>query len=152
MRAVFFGSSFNVVEHGKALDESARILAPRGWFVCLWNHRQLDDPVQERVEEIIHRLVPNYDYGSRREDQRRFIAESGRFGDAALIEAHFIYRFAMHDYLDAWRSHATLARQAGNRLETVIDAIGELLSDLTVLDVPYVTRAWCAPLLPDLRR
>jgi len=151
MRAVFFGSSFNVVDRAKALNESARILRSGGWFVCLWNHRELDDPVQSRVEAIIHRMVPNFDYGSRREDQRRFIAESGRFGNAGLIEARFTHTFAVCDYLDAWRSHATLARQAGSRLETVIDAIAELLSGFGVLDVPYVTRAWCAPLLPDCR-
>lgn len=38
---VTFGSSFNVCDRQEALRESARILRPRGWFGCMWNHRQL---------------------------------------------------------------------------------------------------------------
>src|SRR5580658_8417311 len=37
-QAVFFGSSFNVVDQRAALAEVARILMPRGWFACMWNH------------------------------------------------------------------------------------------------------------------
>ena len=40
---VTFGSSFNVCDRSKALKESARILKPKGWFACLWNHRQLEN-------------------------------------------------------------------------------------------------------------
>ena len=42
---VTFGSSFNVCDRPAALKESARILRLGGWFACLWNHRQLDDPI-----------------------------------------------------------------------------------------------------------
>ena len=38
---VTFGSSFNVCDRPTALKETARILKPRGWFACMWNHRQL---------------------------------------------------------------------------------------------------------------
>ena len=37
---VTFGSSFNVCDRPAALQETARILKPSGWFACLWNHRQ----------------------------------------------------------------------------------------------------------------
>jgi len=37
--AAFFGSSFNVVDQSLALSEVSRILLPKGWFVCMWNHR-----------------------------------------------------------------------------------------------------------------
>ena len=47
---VTFGSSFNVCDRGAALRETARILRPRGWFACLWNHRDLEDPIQARAE------------------------------------------------------------------------------------------------------
>ena len=37
-QAVFFGSSFNVVNQYEAIAETARILRPNGWLVCIWNH------------------------------------------------------------------------------------------------------------------
>ena len=64
---VTFGSSFNVVDRNRALVESARILKPKGWFACVWNYRDLDDPLQRKIEKVIHRLVSSYDYGVRRE-------------------------------------------------------------------------------------
>jgi ubiquinone/menaquinone biosynthesis C-methylase UbiE len=50
---VTFGSSFNVCDRQQALKETARILKPRGWFACMWNHRNLEDPIQARIEAII---------------------------------------------------------------------------------------------------
>ncbi|MEP7305693.1 MAG: hypothetical protein ABJA98_09260 [Acidobacteriota bacterium] len=49
--------------------------------------------------------------------------------------------------MDAWRSHATLARQAGPTLSGILDAIAaELKND--VVDVPYTTRGWYAQFAP----
>ena len=50
---ITFGSSFNVCDQQKALSEGARILKNRGWFACMWNHRDLNDPVQSNIENII---------------------------------------------------------------------------------------------------
>lgn len=60
--AAFFGSSFNVLNQKAALKEVSRILVPGGWFACMWNHLDTEDPVQKRVEQIIHSFIPNYDY------------------------------------------------------------------------------------------
>jgi ubiquinone/menaquinone biosynthesis C-methylase UbiE len=46
--AVFYGSSFNVMDQDKALKEAARILRPTGWLVCMWNHRDLTDMLQKK--------------------------------------------------------------------------------------------------------
>jgi SAM-dependent methyltransferase len=146
VQAVFFGSSFNVVDRSQALREAARILMPGGWLACLWNHRCLDDPLQARVESVIHALIPDYRYGVRREDQRPIIEQSGMFGPVSVLEQPFTADTSPADYLDAWRSHATLARQAGTRFEDVIEAIAAELPRTAILSVPYVTRAWYAPL------
>lgn len=145
VQAVFFGSSFNVVDRPKSLREAARILAPGGWFACLWNHRCLDDPLQARVESAIHALIPDFSYGVRREDQRPVIEQSGAFGPTFFLEEAFAVEVNPADYLDAWRSHATVARQAGARFGAVIDAIAAALPRRATLSVPYVTRAWYAP-------
>ena len=143
---VTFGSSFNVVDRTKALKETARILKRHGWFACLWNHRDLDDPLQKAVEGVIHRSLPAYDYGVRRQDQSAVIQSSGLFRDVRLIEARVVHTIAIADWLDAWRSHATLRRQAGDRFEAILIEIERLLIETrkSSVGVPYTTRIWLA--------
>ncbi len=141
---VAFGSSFNVTHRLKALQEAARILIPGGWFTCLWNYRDLTDPIQAGIERIIHDFVPNYEYGVRREDQGGIIEESGLFTPAEQMEGRFVARVAVSDFVQAWFSHATLARQAGEMFEAVISRIEEFLTGQVFIEVPYCTRAWCA--------
>ena len=54
--AAFFGSSFNVVNQQMALKEVSRILMSGGWFGCMWNHRDVEDPLQE-IENIITSFI-----------------------------------------------------------------------------------------------
>ena len=143
---VTFGSSFGVTDRALALREAARILRPHGWFACLYNHRDLYDPTQAAIEAIIKRHIPNYDYGSRREDQTGAIDASGLFGPVRRIEAPILHEQSVTDALEAWRSHATLHRQAANAFPLIIEEIGEFLQKLgkPTIIVPYVTRAWVA--------
>ncbi|MBF0332831.1 MAG: class I SAM-dependent methyltransferase [Alphaproteobacteria bacterium] len=145
---VTFGSSFNVTDRPKALGETARILKPAGWFACMWNHRDLDDPLQVEVEALIRDAIPGYDYGTRREDQSAVIAASGLFHPAHTIEGSVVHRVAASDWVQAWRSHATLQRQAGERMETIVTAIEALLAakGSHELTIPYTTRVWLARL------
>lgn len=141
-----FGSSFNVTDRTQTLEEVARILEPRGWFACMWNHRDLKDKVQEKIEKIITRYIPNYDYGSRREDQTLVLEESHLFDSVKTIEGRITHTISKRDYVEAWKSHATLERQAGSKFSVIIDAIGEELKGVTELQVPYTTRIWVAQL------
>ena len=63
----------------KALLESKRILVKEGWFACMWNHRDLEDPIQKEIETIIKKHISGYGYGTRREDQRKEIEKSNFF-------------------------------------------------------------------------
>lgn len=107
---VTFGSSFNVCDRQKALAEAARLLKPQKCFVCLWNHRKLEDPVQKNIEAIIKRHIPSYGYGTRREDQTEEIARSDLFEAAQHIEGEIIWSQPVEKALEAWKSHATLDR------------------------------------------
>ena len=145
---VTFGSSFNVCERQSALRETARILRPRGWFACLWNHRQLEDPIQARIEAIIKEHLSGYGYGSRREDQAPIIRSSGLFGPVLHLDAQVIHRQAIGECVEAWRSHATLERQAGPAFARIVADIEGYLCDLgcAIIDVPYSTNVWLAQL------
>jgi SAM-dependent methyltransferase len=145
---VTFGSSFNVVETGETLAEVNRILEPRGWVALLWNHRDLDtDPLQVEIEALIASRIPGYDYGARRRDPSGDLAASGRFGPARHLQATVRHQLDADEWVEAWTSHATLARQAGDAFERIVDQIGALVADAQEsgrITVPYTTRCWIA--------
>lgn len=145
---VTFGSSFNVCDRKLALKETARILKPDGWFACMWNHRRLDDPVQDRIESIIKERVPGYGYGTRRDDQTAVIEASGLFGAVVHLDAGVVHEQTIEECVEAWRSHATLARQAGAAFPTVVQAIEDYLRGLNLgaIRIPYATNIWVARL------
>jgi ubiquinone/menaquinone biosynthesis C-methylase UbiE len=146
---VTFGSSFNVCDRKLALKETARILKSCGWFACMWNHRQLDDPIQARIEEIIKNIVPGYGYGTRREDQTNIIDSSGLFGPVIHLDARVIHQQSIGECIEAWRSHATLERQAGKLFNDVVLAIEDYLLSIktNTIQIPYLTNVWIAQLL-----
>lgn len=145
---VTFGSSFNVCDRLKALTETKRILKPNGWFACMWNHRDLTDPIQVQIEAIIKSFIPDYGYGSRREDQSDIITQSQLFHPVVHLDAKVLHEQSVEACLEAWRSHATLERQAAGRFDDIIAAIGAYLASLQVskIQIPYTTHIWMAQL------
>jgi len=147
--AALFGSSFNVVNQMDTLLEVKRILVPRGWFACMWNHRDLNDPVQRHIESIIKSFIPGYSYGLRRTDPTAVINSSGYFSPVRSIERSFNWAMPRSDIVVAWRSHATLRRQAQDdaMFNRVIAQISSYLADFPEeITVPYATRIYFAQL------
>ena len=145
---VTFGSSFNVCDRALALKECERILVPQGWFACMWNHRNLDDPLQKSIEDVLKSEIKNYSYGSRREDQTPIIEESGLFEEVIFFEGSVIHQTPVDDFVEGWKSHGTVQRQSlekfdiiNKKIEAVIRSVGK-----DVIEVPYTTRIWMARL------
>ncbi|NDY56126.1 methyltransferase domain-containing protein [Desulfovibrio sulfodismutans] len=143
---VSFGSSFNVMDRAVAMKETYRLLKQGKWFTCMWNHRDLDEPIQDHIEAIIKEHISGYDYGSRREDQAAVISASGLFKDVQTVSGIVIHRQNVDKVVEAWRSHGTLHRQAGDAFPAIIQAIDVYLRGLGVAEIaiPYTTRAWIA--------
>jgi ubiquinone/menaquinone biosynthesis C-methylase UbiE len=141
---VAYGSSFGVADYGATLREAHRLLRPGRVMAILFNHRDLDDPLQQKIEALIQREVPGYSYGERRGDQATFIEASGTFICVRRIEVSFVHVQSISTWLAAWSSHATLARQAGDRFEAIVAAIEDLvaLECRDTVRVPYTTRVW----------
>jgi SAM-dependent methyltransferase len=139
-----YGSSFGVADYGATLREAHRLLRPGRTMASLFNHRDLDDPLQRKIEALIHREVPGYGYGNRRGDQATFIEASGLFAGVHRIDVPFVHEQSTSTWLAAWSSHATLARQAGNQFQAVVAAIAELVARecQDTVKVPYTTRVW----------
>lgn len=146
---VTFGSSFNVCDRQKALKETARILKPKGIFACMWNHRQLDDEIQGKIESIIKSKISGYGYGTRREDQSAVIEASKLFKNVVHIDASVMHKQTITECVEAWRSHATLERQASETFDKIIDEIESYLVSLGTesIQIPYSTNIWVAQLI-----
>ena len=145
-----YGSSFGVVDREVTLREAARVLEDDGWFVCVFNHRVLEDPLQSEIEEFIRSRIAGYAYGTRREDQSAVIAESGLFGPVVSIETPVAHVRPVTEWIQTWRSHGTLQRQAGDRFLEIVDGIAAIVMRASTdrIEVPYVTRAWLAQRRP----
>lgn len=143
---VTFGSSFNVCNRQEALQEAQRILTKDGYFACMWNHRDLTDPIQKSIEDIIKSHIEGYDYGTRREDQTEVINESGRFGEVIAFSGSVVHSVPVEDVIEAWKSHGTVERQAKDKFEKIIADIETYIYGLKVdrIQIPYVTRVWMA--------
>jgi ubiquinone/menaquinone biosynthesis C-methylase UbiE len=146
--AVCFGSSFNVVDAHPALAESARILGADGKLIVVYNHRDLDDPLQLAIEARIRSIVPDFSYGARRQDPGPEIESGGLFRLQSKRELGFRHRTSRQAFVNAFRAHATLIRQASDRMPQIIDAISEIalshcLADGSV-EIPFHTRIWFA--------
>ena len=144
---VSFGSSFNVCDQVSALREVRRILVPRGWFTCIWNHRDLTDPIQAQIEAAIVEKIPDYEYGVRRADQGKFLEDSKMFEAVLRISSRVNHTVDVDAFIEGWRSHATLARQAGKNFESVVSSIGNIVRSSSrngLLEVPYETVGWIA--------
>ena len=117
-----------------------------GWFLCLWNHRDLSDPIQAEIEKIIRKAVPSYGYGARRYDQTFVIQGSGLFSNITQFEGAIKHTQTVAECVEAWRSHATLSRQAEAVFSNIIDTINSFLETLEqpAIEIPYTTVGWLA--------
>lgn len=147
-KLVTFGSSFNVCNRLAALQEVKRISVAKGWFAAMWNHRSLTDPIQLEIENIIKSFIPEYGYGTRREDQTSIINQSGLFNEVIKFSRNVTHKQKIADVVEAWRSHATLERQAGKQFPAIVEQIENYLMALNVdeIEVPYSTNVWMTQL------
>lgn len=145
---VTFGSSFNVCDRQKALVETKRILKENGWFACMWNHRDLEDPLQKEIENILKTRIENYQYGTRREDQTEVIDQNGLFREVIRINGSVVHEMLAEDFIEGWKSHGTVQRQSKDKFDEINAAIRSLVEagGQKYIKVPYVTRIWMAQL------
>lgn len=145
---VTFGSSFNVCDRQEALKETKRILKEGGWFACMWNHRDLKDPLQQKIEGILKEQIEDYSYGTRREDQTDVINQSGFFKEVNYMEGTVVHEILATDFIEGWKSHGTVQRQSKDKFDIINAEIGKVIeaTGKEYIKVPYTTRIWMAQL------
>lgn len=143
---VFFGSSFNVVNYKKTISELKKIIFKNGYVVIMWNHRELSNIIQKKIEKVIFQIIPNYDYGKRRSDWSKIFKNEIFFDKFIKINKKFTVTISKKNFVDAWKSHATLKRQTSKKnFNLIIKRIYKILEAYkhNSIRIPYRTVIYC---------
>lgn len=146
---VLMGSSFHWTHSQQALQEFKRILKPDGFFVALWNPRDLESsPFHMDIENWIHQQVPDLkrtSSGSKQytKDIDKTLIEGGYFKDVIFVEGSHSVEMTPERYLGAWQSVNDIRAQAGEKkFQEILDFIKDKTREKSSILVPYKTRAW----------
>ena len=103
-------------------------------------------PKQKEIEDILKREIPDYNYGTRREDQTAVINESGLFGEVIYIEGTVLHDILAKDFIEGWKSHGTVQRQSQEKFDAINEEIRKIVEakGQEYIKVPYTTRIWMA--------
>ena len=150
MYCVFFGSSFNTLNYKKGFNEIRRILIKNGFFCCMWNHRNLKNIHQKKIEEIIKFHLPNYSYGDRRFDYKKMLEKEASLKNVTKIKQSFSIKIKKKEFIKAWNSHGTLKRNCKNsyQFKKIIKSITKYVNSIktSFVEVPYDNVAYLAQL------
>ena len=61
-------------------------------FVACGNHRNLDNLHQRKIEMIIKKFIPNFNYGDRRFDYTKLLKEAKLFKNIEKINHKFVVK------------------------------------------------------------
>lgn len=77
--AITVAQAFHWFDHERAIPELHRVLKPGGWLVLIWNSRDMNDPLQRGIEDLLAPLrdVAPYQLG---EKWREPLEASALFG------------------------------------------------------------------------
>lgn len=102
-----------------ALPEIHRVLKPGGPLVLFWNMRDLDDPIQHGVEEL---LAPHRHYviGQQEGTWRAPLAASPLFGDAEVGVFRYEQQFTTDDLCDRVTSTSFVAAMSPVQREELL--------------------------------
>lgn len=146
---VLMGSSFHWTDQPVALREFFRILKPKGFFTAIWNPRDLEkSSLHREIEAKIHEIVPGLKRASSgaaayTKGLEQILLKSGEFGGLIFVEALHTVEMNQERYLGAWRSVNDIQAQAGpQKFTEILTAIEQVISNMSVISVPYKTRAW----------
>jgi ubiquinone/menaquinone biosynthesis C-methylase UbiE len=146
---VFMGSSFHWTNNDLALKEFHRILKPRGFFIALWNPRDIEsDPFYKEIEDWIQSQIPHlcrHSSGHHKYTREidKILLKGGFFKNVTFIEDSYTIEMSKERYLGIWESVNDIRSQAGEeKFKKILKYISSKLVDKSLLKVPYKTRGW----------
>jgi SAM-dependent methyltransferase len=147
--AVTAAQAFHWFDLERALAEIHRVLRPDGCLALVWNSRDLEDPLQRAVEDLLaaHRSrVPAQRDGR----WRAPLAASPLFGDGESRRFRHEQRFTVDDLCDRVASTSFVAAMPWEERATILAQVRDLARDLPEpFSFPYVTEVHVFPRTGD---
>ena len=146
---VTVAQAFHWFDHDRALPEIHRVLRDGGSLVLVWNMRDLDDPVQRGVEQLLRPLreeAPAQLLGAWREPLRR----SPLFGSSVKREFGYEQRFTTDDLCDRVASTSFVAAMSPVDREEILVRVRALTYGIEEpFPFPYKTEVEIVPRTSD---
>jgi ubiquinone/menaquinone biosynthesis C-methylase UbiE len=148
---VSMASSFHWTDFSAALKEFHRILKSDGYFLALWNTRNIvGSPLLEDIESKIYELIPNMERISSGksvfcDNLSERLENSKYFANIVYLEGNHVEFQTPQHYLGLWESVNDIRAQAGEeKFNLFLDYIKTKTQELSVIEAKYKTRAWLA--------
>ena len=149
---VAVAQAFHWFDHERALPEIHRVLREGGTLVLVWNMRDLEDPLQREVEDLLRPVrdgVPGQAAGAWREP----LARSPLFGDAVVGSFEHEQRFTADDLCDRVASTSFVAAMSSLRRDELLVRVRALASGLEEpFPFRYLTEVHVFPRSSDAAR
>ena len=141
---VTVAQAFHWFDHAKAIPELHRVLRPDGHLVLIWNSRDMSDPLQRALEELLAPLresVP-YQLGGA---WRVPLAESGLFGAPHEAQFHIEQQLTTEGVCERVASTSFVAAMEPARREVLLDQVRAMTAGREEpFAFPYVTEIYAA--------
>ncbi len=142
---VTVAQAFHWFDHARALPELHRVLRPTGFLVLFWNMRDLDDPLQRRVEDL---LAERRGALSRRQGGawRRPLEASRLFAAGTLATFRHEQRFTVDDLCERIASTSFVAAMEEGERAALLTQVRRLAAGLEEpFSFPYRTEVQVIP-------
>ncbi len=137
--------AFHWFDHDRALPELHRVLRPGGALVLVWNMRDLDDPLQRGVEDLLAPIrgeTPLQQTGYWRGPLER----SPLFGPGEVRQFRYVQRFTADDLCDRVRSTSFVAAMSPVDRDSLLVRVRALAHGLDEpFPFPYLTEVHVYP-------
>ena len=141
--------AFHWFDHDRALPELHRVLRQGGFLVLFWNNRDLSDPVQAAVEELLapRRATVTSQLGGTWRDP---LERSPLFGTPETREFPYVQQFTTDDLCDRVSSTSFVAAMPERERETILERVRRLTQGLEEpFPIRYRTEVHVVPRTSD---
>lgn len=147
--AVTVAQALHWFDLDRALPELHRVLKPGGCLALFWNMRDLADPIQRGVEDLLAPLRP-YVIGQHEGTWREPLAASPLFGEPEVASFGISQQFTTDDLCDRVRSTSFVAAMSPVERDELLVRIRALTHGLAEPFVfPYLTEVHLIPRSSD---
>ena len=145
--AVTVAQAFHWFDLDRALPEIHRVLKPGGSLALFWNMRDLDDPIQRGVEDLLAPLR-HYVIAQQEGTWREPLAASLLFGEAELATFGYGQQFTTDDLCDRVSSTSFVAAMSPVDREELLVRVRALTYGVEEpFPFPYLTEVHLIPRL-----